>query len=109
MNELKGLAIYQGDVSSYSDIAAAFAKTWQQYERLDFGKFVLGMRRTMSNFLPVFSNAGLTSRGSFYEEQAESERTTDGLPIPPNPDNVLRNIGTNRSYKGEAQFELMDE
>ena len=40
MKELEELTIYQADVSNYSDLAAAFARTWQQHKRLDFGKFV---------------------------------------------------------------------
>lgn len=37
MKEL-GFRIYQADVSNYSDVASVFAKTWEQYKRLDFGK-----------------------------------------------------------------------
>lgn len=38
VREVDGLAIYQADVSDYPELAAAFARTWKRYGRLDFGK-----------------------------------------------------------------------
>lgn len=43
----------------------------------------------------VFSNAGVVSQGSFYDEQPESQQTMDGLPIPPRPEDSLRTLGVN--------------
>ena len=37
----------------------------------------------------------MVSRGSFYDEQAETEQTSDGLPIPARPEDALRTIAVN--------------
>lgn len=43
----------------------------------------------------MFSNAGVVSRGSFYDQQNETELTDDGLPSPPQPDDAFRTISVN--------------
>jgi NAD(P)-dependent dehydrogenase (short-subunit alcohol dehydrogenase family) len=43
----------------------------------------------------VFSNAGVVSRGSFYDEQEENATTSSGLPIPSCPEDAIRTSSVN--------------
>lgn len=63
MEEL-GFTIYQGDVSNYSDVASAFAKTWRQYKRLDFGKMLLDGERLTQLTLKKYSQTPEWSRAA---------------------------------------------
>ncbi|OQV04814.1 hypothetical protein CLAIMM_09642 [Cladophialophora immunda] len=55
----------KANVADYEEIAAAFARTWKEWERLD----------------AVYGNAGIGDRISFYAQQQDRE---DGTPPKPN-------------------------
>ncbi|KAF2735582.1 NAD(P)-binding protein [Polyplosphaeria fusca] len=64
----------QADVSDYDQQAAAFAKTWERWARLDF----------------VVANAGVADTTNFYTQEAEPRE--DGAP-PPRPNTAVLDIG----------------
>lgn len=90
-SQLGGL-FTQANITVYTELASAFARTWKEYGRLDFGECLpsslrgrtLGQVKGEWSNVPivqVFANAGILERTSFYAPQ---EFDASGVPPPPN-------------------------